>query len=458
MDYQKILSHIRPKSSEVKNILSLSNHLIGIINETATKKSINAHAVLVGSVAKGTWISGKADIDIFIKFTTDTSGDELKEKGLFLGKECIKIMDGKSELRYASHPYVTGIINGYNVDFVPCYDINDINDMKSAVDRTIAHTDYVIKTLKPEQADEVLLLKSFMKSIGTYGSEFKIGGFAGYLCELLIINYGTFLKVLKNASEEWKPGYQIDILKYGTASSYSEPLVVVDPVDKNRNVAAALTLQKMSEFVIASRNFLNKAFPSYFLHKEPDVNLKNIIEEFNRRSTKCILLSFKAPHIPADALYPQIKKTEKSIVHLVERNGFVTFNSDSWTDENHKILIFLEFETWKLPKIKKHQGPPIWSLDHEEKFKEKYAENAFLEEDRWVAEVGREYTNVENLLETALSRDKIGLIKFGKHIKGNLLDEYELFDLIKFLETQDIDKDLLEFLFFYLHKNWKLWR
>ena len=458
MDYQKILNQIRPKSSEKKEIQSLYHHLIEIINETALENNINAQAVLVGSVAKGTWISGKADIDIFIKFTPNTSEDDLKKKGLFLGKQCIKIMDGKAELRYASHPYVTGIIENYNVDFVPCYDIQDIKKMKSAVDRTIAHTDYVIKTLKSEQADEVLLLKSFMKSIGTYGSEFKVGGFAGYLCELLIINYGTFLDVLENTSVEWKPGYQIDLLKHGTTSRYSEPLVVVDPVDKNRNVAASLTLQKMSEFVTASRNFLNNPSPSYFSQKEPDVDLKDIIEEFTERNTKCILLSFKTPNIPADALYPQIKKTEKSIVHMVERNGFITFNSDSWTDEKNIILILLEFETWKLPLIKKHQGPPIWSKNHEKKFLEKYDEKAWLEDDRWVADVEREHTNVENLIKTALNRDKIGLIKFGKHIKGKLLDEYELYDLIKFLDSKKTNKDLLEFLFLYLHRNWKLWR
>ena len=38
-----------------------------------------------------------------------------------------------------------------------------------------------------------------------HGSEFKVGGFAGYLCELLIIHYGTFLNVLKYAADEWKP-------------------------------------------------------------------------------------------------------------------------------------------------------------------------------------------------------------------------------------------------------------
>ncbi len=46
-------------------------------------------------------------------------------------------MDGMSEERYASHPYVTGYIEGYYVDFVPCYNIKDSEELKSAVDRTL---------------------------------------------------------------------------------------------------------------------------------------------------------------------------------------------------------------------------------------------------------------------------------------------------------------------------------
>ena len=34
---------------------------------------VTADAVLVGSVAKGTWLAGNADIDILIKFPLDTS-------------------------------------------------------------------------------------------------------------------------------------------------------------------------------------------------------------------------------------------------------------------------------------------------------------------------------------------------------------------------------------------------
>ncbi len=415
-------------------------------------------------MAKGTWISGKADasgttdVDIFIKFPLETSEEYLKEKGLYLGSECIKRMGGTAEYRYASHPYVTGLIAEMKIDFVPCYDIKDTKKIKSAVDRTIPHTEYVKKHLTPEEALEVLLLKCFMSTIETYGSEFKVGGFAGYLCELLVIHYGTFLNVLESAAEEWKPGYQVDLENYGTAHLFTEPLVVVDPVDPNRNVAAALSLQKMSEFVVASRNFLENSSPSYFQKIEIGADLNQIKTDFEGRGTKTLILSFKAPDIPADALYPQIKKTVNSIVRLLERNGFKTFGGDYWTDEKEKVLILLEFETWKLPLIKKHYGPPVWSREHAENFIEKYREKTWLEEDRWVAEVKREHTGVQDLIETALSEENIGLLKFGKHIKDEILKKSKIDDLTEFLESPKVEEDILKFLYGYLHKNELLWR
>ena len=90
---------------------------------------------------------------------------------------------------------------------------------------------------------------------GTYGSEFKVGGFAGYLCELLIIKYGTFEECLKKASM-WKFGHVIDLKNYNTSNLFNDPLIVIDPTDMNRNVGAALRLDKMAEFIQSARNYL----------------------------------------------------------------------------------------------------------------------------------------------------------------------------------------------------------
>jgi len=457
INYPDIIKDIKPKKWEKKEVEELSSHLINVINDIASKKNIDAEAVLVGSVAKDTWLSGNADVDIFIKFPLKTSESYLKEKGLYLGSECMRKMGGSTEYRYASHPYVTGLIKTFEIDFVPCYDIRNTKKIKSAVDRTIPHTEYVKNNLIPGKADEVLLLKKFMDNINAYGSEFKVGGFAGYLCELLIIHYGTFLNVLKYAADEWKPGYQIDMENYGTANLFTEPLIVVDPVDPHRNVAGALSLQTLSEFVVASRNYLENPSTTYFYDKEIQANQDEVKKEFEERGTKTLILHFRAPDIPADALYPQIKKTANSIVSVVERSGFKTWGSDYWTDEKDEIIILLEFEIWKLPQVKKHHGPPVWSKEHGANFQEKYGKKVWIEGDQWVVDVDREYTEVDDLLKAVLSMEKFGLLKFGKHIKGSILNWYELMDVKEFLAHNKVEEGVLEFLYKYLHKNLNLW-
>jgi len=110
IDLDSILKQIEPSKDEKIKVNDFSMQLIKIINQMAHEKGINAEAVLLGSVAKGTWLAGKGDIDIFIKFPINTSREELKTQGLELGKKCIQIVDGNAEERYASHPYVTGIL------------------------------------------------------------------------------------------------------------------------------------------------------------------------------------------------------------------------------------------------------------------------------------------------------------------------------------------------------------
>ena len=234
MDYNLILNDIKPTNEEDSEVNRVSLKLMEYLQECISAESIDAEVFLVGSVSKGTYLRGKSDIDIFIAFPLDTDKQFLKENGLKLAHMCNDHFGGVAKHHFASHPYVTCDIEGFEVDIVPCYAINDGSELKSAVDRTILHTKYVKANLKDSQKDEVLLLKRFMDMTGTYGSEFKVGGFAGYLCELLIIKYGSFENTLKHA-QHWQFGHVIDLEDYGTADLFKDPLIVVDPTDKNRN-------------------------------------------------------------------------------------------------------------------------------------------------------------------------------------------------------------------------------
>lgn len=309
MDYETILKDIKPTEDEKNHIDEVSSSIMNFLQDMCDGNDIDAKVNLVGSVAKNTALKGKSDIDIFIAFPLGTDKQYLKKTGLDLAHACCDEFDGVAEHHFASHPYVTTHIGECEVDIVPCYAIEDGSQLKSAVDRTILHTRYVKQNLKEGQDDEVLLLKRFMAMTGTYGSEFKVGGFAGYLCELLIINYGNFENALK-AALNWKFGEIIDLEEYGTADQFNDPLIVIDPTDEKRNVGAALRLDKMAEFIQSARNYIfsdNKK--DYFYPLKRNLNREDILNEFKSRNSELIALRFDIPDMPLDTLHPQLRKT-----------------------------------------------------------------------------------------------------------------------------------------------------
>lgn len=460
MNYKEILKEIKPTKEESEIVHKIATESITCIDNIAKKENINVETLLVGSIAKETWLSGSSDIDIFINFQLDTNVDYLKDKGLFLGYECSKQMNGVAEEHYASHPYLTSHINGYDVDFVPCYKIDCAEKLKSAVDRTVLHTKYIQKHLKDEQKDEVLLLKKFMKEVGTYGSEFKVGGFAGYLCEILILRYNTFEETLKAASN-WKNKTIIDLKKYGTSKLFKDPLIAIDPTDKNRNVGAALRKEKMAEFIIASRNFLNSDEDKkikYFKPLSKNIDCKNIIKQFKDRKTKTITITFDIPDVSVDSLHPQLKKTQQSIEEKLENNEFSVFKSDYWTDEESIAVLIFEMNVYKQNKYYIHEGPKIWDKKACDNFLavhsdnsndyDSHAEDYYVLEDMIVINKEREFRTAKAFIENILTKENIHIVKVGKNLKDLIISSYKLNNIKKLLKENKLNEnsDFLNFL------------
>jgi len=80
-----------------------------------------------------------------------------------LGRKLPKERETK---QYAEHPYINAEIDGFDVDIVPCYDIDNPANIQSAVDRSPHHQEYIKGWLTPERKDQVLLLKKFLRGIG----------------------------------------------------------------------------------------------------------------------------------------------------------------------------------------------------------------------------------------------------------------------------------------------------
>lgn len=441
MDYEAILEDIKPTSSEKQHIDDVSNNIMNFLQETCDEEGIEAQVTLVGSVAKNTALKGKSDIDIFIAFPLTTDKKVLKETGLDLAHKCCEKFNSIPQHHFASHPYVTTDIEDCEVDIVPCYAINDGSELKSAVDRTILHTRYVKDNLTKSQEDEVLLLKRFMAMTGTYGSEFKVGGFAGYLCELLIIYYGDFENTLKNAIN-WKFGHCIDLENYGTSKKFKDPLIVIDPTDMNRNVGAALRLNKMAEFIQSARNYIfsdNKI--DYFFPLKRNLDKQIILDEFKRRNSEIITIKFNIPDIPLDTLHPQLKKTTEALERKLNDEDFQVFKADYWSDEILTGVIVLEMASSKLNNVKVNVGPKVFINPACENFVGKYGrDNCYIQGDFLVHMQEREFNNAFDLVRHIFTQDHINQIKVGKNLKKNLLT-YEFVDLDDFN-----DDDFLIFL------------
>ena len=434
MDYTSILEDIKPTEVEDEKIQEISRNILDYLTFQCEKRNIDAEVFLVGSVAKGTYIKGKSDIDVFISFPLDTPVEELKETGLFLAYNCNDYFNGKADEHYASHPYVTSKINNFEVDFVPCYRIHDGSELKSAVDRTILHTNYIKRYLKEEQKNEVLLLKRFMDMTKTYGSEFKVGGFAGYLCELLIIKYKTFENTLKEASN-WKYGEVIDLEEYETSKMFKDPLIVIDPTDKNRNVAAALRLDKMGEFIQSARNYLNsKNKEKYFYPVEKEITKDNIIDKFKKRESKIIAIKFTIPQIPIDTLHPQLMKTVDAIAKRLEENKFNVFNHGYWTNEDNIAIFIFEMINSKLNSVDITKGPKIFFKKACNQFIEAHGiENCYVDGDFLVEKIPRKFNTATSFIENLFTEKNIKKIKVGKNLKDCILNSYS------FIELADLD-------------------
>lgn len=402
----EILKSIKPSPAQDKKVGALVEELSEKVVDVSRKLDLHIEPMLVGSVAKGTHLKDP-DIDLFMLFPESTPLDQLKEKGLEIGR---KIIDGKEH--YAQHPYVRGIYKGFKVDLVPCFRIRDTRSKMSAVDRTPFHTDFVKRHLKKDEADQVRLLKRFMKGIECYGAEAKVQGFSGYLCELLIMRFASFKKVLEAASG-WTVGQALE-LPGCEGNEFPEPLTFVDPVDSTRNVASAVAPETLLRFVLASREYLKAPDKKFFFPAEREVwGVEVLSERAGKRLDNLVSVTFPKLDLIDDVVYPQLRKSLVNMAALLERADFEVEKTAIHVDGLTHLLI--ELSSMTLPKEKKHRGPPVNSEnvnDFLSKWNALGISAPYVEGSRWYVLVKREFERADDLLKA-----KMKDVPLGKDVK-----------------------------------------
>ena len=406
--FKPVLKRVEPTLRETEESFSAANSLIKKLEEVVPPA---IEIRLAGSLAKGTFLSGNNEFDIFLLFPRHYPHHEMTVMGLHYARRAFRGM--RIESRYAEHPYLQVFSGKFHADIVPAYKIGDITERGSAVDRSQLHTKYVNARLDARGKRDVRLLKRFMKNFGIYGAELRVEGFSGYLCELLVMKYGSLFKLMQAASRWHLPVIALEgnEAHEELRKKFASPLVVVDPTDPNRNVAAVVAQTSLSRFVFECRRFLASPSGKFFYSQKEVRSSAEIARMMAQRKTRCLLLIFRAPQMVPDVLWPQLRKASICLVKRLRDLDFSVFGQYHWSDGG-KCAVFFELDRAALPDVRKAIGPSVGFEKDMTAFLARHGDalNIHLEHDRIVAVEKREFTDAKKaLVHTCRNMGGVGI-------------------------------------------------
>jgi tRNA nucleotidyltransferase (CCA-adding enzyme) len=380
-------------------------HLKSIVDNFSKKlKDKEVNFLVGGSYAKGTWLKGKPDIDIFARFNYEKYNDKDISKEL---KKLLRKKKINSETIHGSRDYFQTKIEGFVFEIIPVLDIKKSNKSKNVTDVSPLHVRYIKKHATEKIKNDIRLLKKLCKSHDLYGAESYIKGFSGYVLEVLTVHYGS-LKKLINAVKKWDEKEIIDparhydskkdVLSELNRSKKESPLILIDPVQKERNLAAALSNRKYGELIKLANTY--DGSKEFFVKKEVNPDKLKGYTVFKIKPLD------KKIDIAGAKLLKALEKTKKA----AEREGLkVKDYGWKWEDEH----AYFWFKTNKLEKIKKHYGPQTKQKSNLENFKKKWKGK------RIYKEKGKVYIKIKRTKTT--SKDVLQEILKNQDIKNNFL-------------------------------------
>lgn len=404
-----VLKTIKPSEAETQETIRHSNQIMGLLKDIVDE---NVEIQVVGSIARATNLRGFADIDIFMLFDKKLEKEKIVKRGLEYAKLLSKkIKNSRYEIRYAEHPYARLYLNDFNIklDVVPAYKLRKIEDMGTAVDRTPLHTDFINKNLTEKQRDDVRLLKYLLKTHNIYGAEIRIKGFSGYLCELIVYNFGSLIDTLEFFSKLKLPicirPKERDVSVDRTMQKkFGSEFVVVDPVDPNRNVAAVVSLDSLARLCILSKSFLKSPDKSMFYGSGVDLdNAKRLLNKLIVSTDSDIyLLKIDVKDKVEDIIWSQLNKLSEIIIDKIEKSRFVVTGNAVWVNKKIGNILFLT------PKIEVKsrlvKGPNVFAGDYAFNFikAHKKAYGFALKHGILYAFEDAEYTNVGGVINSVI--------------------------------------------------------
>ena len=416
-----VLDKIKPSNFQVNVLEKFSNLIKHKLYNCIERKGLEIEIEEVGSFAKNTLLNDKWELDIFV-LLKNKDDNWINNNGKDLLLSCLG--DFPTIIKYSQHPYVTVSYMGLEADVVPTVYVEKPRKKGMGVERTPFHTNYINSKLNQCQKDDVKLLKSFLKGLSIYGAESHIEGFSGYLSELLIAYYGSFYNTLINASK-WKDIVYIDIENNGDKDyllkKYPKSrLIVVDPIDPYRNVAAAVSTKSLSTFILASKLYLNNPNAAFF-HKFT-YNIKSKINA----PLLLILLHGDYFNYPPTDVWGKLKKISENLESFIENFGIKVLRGSYYTDESKLGAIGFLIDNIIIPKVDILEGPSVYDDINSIKsfIKKRISEGglSFIKYNKLYGGRDKKVKDLHDFIRNAISESGL---KYTEKIEVEVFENYE---------------------------------
>jgi len=410
----EVIKEIQSDNNYEKEIFGKLDKIIKKINQN--QKDLKA--ILGGSGAKGTWLK-TFDADIFVLFDYKKYKDQSDELSDVLERVLKKKFKNVARL-HGSRDYFQLKQKNFTFEIIPILQIQKAEQAKNITDASPLHSRWVNK--HKNLINEMKLTKQFCQAQNVYGAESYIMGFSGYVCEVMTVYYKSFLNLMKNAAK-WNDKVVIDVqrhykgkdvFKLVNTSKLASPLIVIDPVQKDRNAAAVLSLEKFEAFKKTAGEFLKKPSKEFFIKKE----LQLLFLKEKNRNTKLIIARMQPLTGKTDVIGGKLLKINEFLKEELKKHEFKIIKTDwEWDKKNDAVFYFL-FRKKYLPKFIEINGPPLNLKNHVENFKKSH-KKTFIKSGKIFALKKREFSLPEELFSVIIKKqfvkERSKSIKFDKH-------------------------------------------
>ena len=386
---------VRPTPEEERRMGNLARSLLARTRRSAARFPETRGVMVGGSYAKGTWLPGHVDLDVFVRFDPSTSGADFERIGLRIGG--VATRGHPSGKKFAQHPYTEATIDGTRVNIVPCFAVKK-GEWKSAADRSPFHVK-LVKGLSDSVKTQVKLLKLFMNAVGVYGAEIERQGFSGYVAEVLVMKHGSLEQVLKWFADQATP-------------RQGRPFTLPDPVDGGRDLGIAVSGESLGRMVLASREFLRRPRLAFFR------KMSGKVRPSIRNAVVAVVFSHRA--LSEDTLWGELRRTTRHLVRHAEVRGFAIARSMAASNNRDRSAIILIPEVAELPRVEQRVGPTVDRRKDVEAFVGSNARRSRLV---WVDDEARvrllrprKHTNLRALL-VDVARGKEGSVGASKEVE-----------------------------------------